>query len=59
MEQANVTRSPLYLESTVEAAGFYKRLGFSQGEEISLPIRVDGGSETVLYREVAFTYFYE
>jgi hypothetical protein len=49
----------LYLESTVEAAPLYKKNGFNQGMEISLPICLigeDGQRTAHLYKEIAFTY---
>ncbi|KAF2972597.1 hypothetical protein GQX73_g861 [Xylaria multiplex] len=57
MQQSNASGSPLYLESTIEAAPFYKKNGFTAGETISLPIRVDGGTETQIYEEIVFTYY--
>lgn len=48
--------SPLYLESTVEAAPFYKKNGFAAGETISLPICADNDAETQMYEEIVFTY---
>ncbi|KAI1110702.1 hypothetical protein F5Y14DRAFT_454787 [Nemania sp. NC0429] len=49
--------SPLYWESTVEAALFYEKTGFPVGETISLPIYVDGGTEAQTYEEVVLTYY--
>ncbi|KAI0531918.1 putative GNAT family acetyltransferase [Xylaria digitata] len=57
IQQSNASGSPLYLESTVEAAPFYKKNGFTAGETISLPIRVDGGTEAQIYEEIVFTYY--
>ncbi|CAH0025453.1 unnamed protein product [Clonostachys rhizophaga] len=56
VQQSNKSGSPLYLESTEEAAAFYKKNGLIAGEVISLPIRVDGSSETQIYKEIVFTY---
>ncbi|CAH0058558.1 unnamed protein product [Clonostachys solani] len=56
IRHAYMTGSPLYLESTEEAADFYKKNGFVTGEVISLPVRVDGNSETQIYKEIAFSY---
>ncbi|KAK8057688.1 acyl-CoA N-acyltransferase [Apiospora saccharicola] len=56
IQQSNASGSPLYLESTVEAAPFYEKMGFTAGETISLPIRIDGGTETQIYEEIVFTY---
>ncbi|KAI1748631.1 putative GNAT family acetyltransferase [Xylaria castorea] len=57
IQQSNASGSPLYLESTVEAAPFYKKNGFTIGETISLPIYVDGGTEAQIYEEIVFTYY--
>ncbi|KAK8117516.1 uncharacterized protein PG998_005797 [Apiospora kogelbergensis] len=57
IQQSNASGMPLYLESTVEAAPFYEKNGFTAGEIISLPICVDGGTETQIYEEIVFTYF--
>ncbi|KAK8022195.1 hypothetical protein PG993_012962 [Apiospora rasikravindrae] len=56
IQQSNASGVPLYLESTVEAAPFYEKIGFTAGETISLPIRADGGAETQIYEEIVFTY---
>uniref|UniRef100_A0A8H7N6Q5 N-acetyltransferase domain-containing protein n=1 Tax=Bionectria ochroleuca TaxID=29856 RepID=A0A8H7N6Q5_BIOOC len=56
IQQSNTTGSPLYLESTEEAAAFYKKNGLLAGEVISLPIRLDGNSETQIYKEIVFSY---
>lgn len=56
IEQSKASDLPIYLESTVEAAPFYKKEGFTAGETISLPIHVDGGAEAQLYEEIVFTY---
>ncbi|RYP76454.1 hypothetical protein DL769_003620 [Monosporascus sp. CRB-8-3] len=56
IQQSKASGSSLYLESTVEAAPFYKKNGFTAGETISLPIYVDGGAETQIYQEIVFTY---
>ncbi|CAG9977947.1 unnamed protein product [Clonostachys byssicola] len=56
IQRSNTSGSPLYLESTKEAAAFYKKNGLTAGEVISLPIRIDGVSETQIYKEIVFTY---
>lgn len=56
IQQSNASGSPLYLESTEEAAAFYEKHGFTARETISLPIRVDGKTETQIYNEIVFTY---
>lgn len=57
IQQSKESGLPLYLESTVEAAAFYEKNGFTAGETISLPIRVDNGTETQMYEEIVFTYY--
>ncbi|KAI1127594.1 putative GNAT family acetyltransferase [Nemania abortiva] len=57
IEQSKASGSPLYLESTVEAAPFYEKNGFTAGETISLSICVDGGKEAQIYEEIVFTYY--
>ncbi|OAQ65116.2 GNAT family acetyltransferase [Pochonia chlamydosporia 170] len=56
IQQSKASRSPLYLESTVEAAAFYNKNGFTAGETISLAIRVGGEAEAQIYKEIVFTY---
>ncbi|KAI1177128.1 putative GNAT family acetyltransferase [Nemania sp. FL0916] len=56
IQQSDASGLPCYLESTVDAAPFYRKNGFTIGETISLPIRVDGGTETQTYEEVVCTY---
>lgn len=56
IEQCDASRSPLYLESTVEAVPFYHKYGFIRGETIALPVRPDGGAKTEIYEEIVFTY---
>ncbi|KAK8076436.1 hypothetical protein PG994_003708 [Apiospora phragmitis] len=56
IQQSNESGAPVYLESTIEAAPFYENMGFTSGEAISLPICVDGGTETQIYEEIVFTY---
>ncbi|KAK8092100.1 GNAT family acetyltransferase [Apiospora hydei] len=56
IQESNASGMPLYLESTKEAAPFYEKNGFTTGETISLPIRVNGGTDTQIYEEIVFTY---
>ncbi|KAG8157383.1 hypothetical protein KVR01_012767 [Diaporthe batatas] len=56
IQQSKARGLPLYLESTVEAAPFYKKHEFSTRESILLPICVDGGEKTQIYEEIVFTY---
>ncbi|KAI1375400.1 putative GNAT family acetyltransferase [Hypoxylon crocopeplum] len=55
MERSRADHAPIYLESTLEAAPFYRHLGFAAGETVSLQLSnihsyVDG-----LYEEIVFT----
>lgn len=48
---------PAYVESTLEAAPFYKKHGFSAMEKFS--VEIDGGwqrSPKTLYEEVSFIF---
>lgn len=56
MQRSKTSGLPLYLESTVEAASFYKKMGYTAGESILLPICVDGGPKSQIYEEIVFTY---
>lgn len=56
IQQSKAIGLPLYLESTVEAAPFYKKNGFTARESILLPICMDGGLKTQTYEEIVFTY---
>ncbi|KAK8848857.1 GNAT family acetyltransferase [Apiospora arundinis] len=57
IQQCNANKAPLYLESTVEAAPFYEKHGLVAGETISIPVRVDSGTEEKIYKEIVHTYF--
>ncbi|KAK5730541.1 hypothetical protein LTR15_000478 [Elasticomyces elasticus] len=55
MERSKTENIPLYLESTVEAASFYERLGFTAIEKVELRyVNSFGKSET--YTEIVFTF---
>lgn len=47
---------PGYLESTLEAAPFYEKMGFAAFEKISLRYLVEGESEYEVYEEIAFVH---
>ncbi|KAH8901507.1 putative GNAT family acetyltransferase [Thozetella sp. PMI_491] len=54
--QSNLSRWPIYLESTVEAVPFYRKHGMAEGETISFPTYVDASGNTEIYSETVFTY---
>ncbi|KAI1205193.1 putative GNAT family acetyltransferase [Annulohypoxylon truncatum] len=47
---------PAYLESTLEAAPLYRKLGFIEMEKISLDYEVAGSEITQTYEEIGFVY---
>ncbi|KAI1110090.1 putative GNAT family acetyltransferase [Nemania sp. NC0429] len=47
---------PGYLESTLDAAPFYERMGFTVFKKMSLRYRVEGESEHEVYEEIAFVH---
>ena len=55
VEQCEMHGAPAYLESTLEAAGFYQKRGFTPVETFSLDIShgVGGGG---IYSETSFVY---
>ncbi|KAK6958487.1 hypothetical protein Daesc_001288 [Daldinia eschscholtzii] len=56
MEQSRIDLAPAYLESTIEAATFYKKLGFTALEKISLEYRLDDSNTPSTYEEISFLY---
>ncbi|KAI0110310.1 putative GNAT family acetyltransferase [Daldinia grandis] len=56
MEQSREDRAPTYLESTLEAASFYRNLGFVDTDAISLEYSVDGTEAHNTYKELSFLY---
>ncbi|KAI1137573.1 putative GNAT family acetyltransferase [Hypoxylon sp. FL0543] len=56
IERSKADRAPIYLESTLEAAPFYERLGFTAGETASLQLPNIGSGMEDIYKEVIFTY---
>ncbi|KAI1412218.1 putative GNAT family acetyltransferase [Hypoxylon sp. FL1857] len=55
VERSRVDHAPIYLESTLEAAPFYKRLGFTAGETVSLKLSSSHSSVDDVYEEIVFT----
>ncbi|KAI1503731.1 putative GNAT family acetyltransferase [Biscogniauxia marginata] len=57
IEQCKKDRVPAYLESTLEAAPFYAKNGFTSVEKFSLEYRRAGSSgEPETYEEISFVY---
>ncbi|KAI8957295.1 putative GNAT family acetyltransferase [Daldinia sp. FL1419] len=56
MEHSRKNHTPAYLESTLEAASFYRNLGFIDVEKISLQYPVDGSETHNIYEEISFLY---
>ncbi|KAI2472631.1 putative GNAT family acetyltransferase [Annulohypoxylon bovei var. microspora] len=56
IDQSKKYHVPAYLESTLEAAPFYRKLGFSEVEKFSLSYKVDGSGVTEIYEEISFIY---
>lgn len=53
IKQCEAHKAPAYLESTLDAAKFYKKRGFTPVETFSLDISHVGGG---IYSETSFTY---
>ncbi|KAI1651643.1 putative GNAT family acetyltransferase [Daldinia loculata] len=51
IEHSRKDGAPAYLESTLEAASFYRNLGFVDVDRISLEYRVDGAETRSIYEE--------
>ncbi|KAI1655135.1 putative GNAT family acetyltransferase [Daldinia decipiens] len=56
MEHSRKDGAPAYLESTLEAASFYRNIGFVDVDTISLEYRADGAETRSAYEEVSFLY---
>lgn len=56
IQQSEASGLPLYLESTVEAAPFYKKHGCTARENMILPVCIDGREKMQIYEEIVFTY---
>ncbi|KAI1377029.1 putative GNAT family acetyltransferase [Hypoxylon crocopeplum] len=56
IEQCKKEDVPAYLESTLEAAPFYRRLGFVDVEKFSLEYRISGYDMPKVYEEISFIY---
>lgn len=55
IEQSKIHKTPLYLESTLDAAPFYKKLGFTVEDTISLDC-VSAEDGRLLYKEAIFMF---
>ncbi|KAI1774843.1 putative GNAT family acetyltransferase [Hypoxylon cercidicola] len=56
IDQSKNDRVPAYLESTVEAAPFYRKLGFVEVEKLSLTYEDTGTNAGKVYEEIGFVY---
>ncbi|KAI1290715.1 putative GNAT family acetyltransferase [Xylaria venustula] len=56
LEQCDKDGVPGYLESTLDAAPFYEKMGFTASRRISLQYLVDDRGQDELYEEIAFVY---
>ncbi|KAI0844407.1 putative GNAT family acetyltransferase [Daldinia vernicosa] len=56
MDRSRKDGAPAYLESTLEAASFYRNLGFVDVDKISLEYGIDGTEICSTYEEVSFLY---
>ncbi|KAL7625835.1 hypothetical protein AAE478_005058 [Parahypoxylon ruwenzoriense] len=56
IERSKSESIPLYLESTLEAAPFYERHGFTAEETVSLPLSATNNGQPDVYKEVIFTF---
>ncbi|KAI1467713.1 putative GNAT family acetyltransferase [Daldinia caldariorum] len=56
IERSRIDQAPAYLESTLEAAPFYTKLGFTAAAKISLEYTIHGSDTPGTYEEVSFIY---
>ncbi|KAK5635348.1 hypothetical protein RRF57_011060 [Xylaria bambusicola] len=56
LEQCNKDGVPGYLESTLEAAPFYEKMGFAASVKISMRYLIEGQDQSEMYEEIAFVY---
>ncbi|KAI0095553.1 putative GNAT family acetyltransferase [Hypoxylon sp. NC0597] len=56
MDQCRKNCVPAYLESTLEAASFYRKLGFEAVEKISLQYEAGNSKTSQVYEEICFVY---
>lgn len=56
IERARISKTPLYLESTLEAVPFYKRLGFTKETTISLEYTSAETGKPETYMEEALIF---
>ena len=58
LQRSNKERVPIVLESTLNAAALYERLGFQAAENISLVMnQTCEGGETLCYEEICFIFW--
>jgi predicted N-acetyltransferase YhbS len=56
MKQCQIDHTPAYLESTVEAASFYEKHGFTAVETFSLDLKATGTDQFGIYEEISFLF---
>ncbi|KAI1456381.1 putative GNAT family acetyltransferase [Annulohypoxylon moriforme] len=56
IDQCKKDHVPAYLESTLDAAPFYRKLGFVEVEKFSLTYEVAGSEIAQTYEEISFIY---
>lgn len=59
MDVSKKERVPLYVESTLEAAAFYKNHGFEEKGSLSLQISAPNSDGTYNYKELAFIFNFQ
>ncbi|KAI0550666.1 putative GNAT family acetyltransferase [Xylaria curta] len=56
LEQCKKDNVPGYLESTLNAAPFYHKMGFTKSRQISMRYRIEDRDRDEVYEELAFVY---
>ncbi|KAI8954511.1 putative GNAT family acetyltransferase [Xylaria longipes] len=56
LEQCRKDNTPGYLESTLDAAPFYEKMGFAKSRLISLEYQVEDQNRYEVYEELAYVY---
>ncbi|KAI1753984.1 putative GNAT family acetyltransferase [Xylaria castorea] len=56
LEQCRKDNAPGYLESTLDAAPFYQKMGFTMSRQISLRYQLEDRDRHEVYEELAFVY---
>jgi hypothetical protein len=56
MKQCQFDHTPAYLESTVEAAPFYNKHGFTAVETFSIDLKPTENGQSRKYEEISFLF---